>query len=185
MKRNLIHLAFACKIQTAFGKTSNISSEQFLRSLSKQFLKFLENRFTVSLDRFQAASIFSNFCYSALDLSLIGLKSLRNKIIFPFFGLTFLNSTLGSHPVLYRIFSLKKGPVAPPSQVLKISYDPVTNREPQINEVFSDDGMIVMGSAGAAHWKSRLLIGSVFERLVYCEINVPYVANDIVDRWTI
>ncbi|XP_063728535.1 serum paraoxonase/arylesterase 2-like [Symsagittifera roscoffensis] len=92
---------------------------------------------------------------------------------------------IGSHPVFFRIFQLKKGPVAPASQVIKISYDPIANRAPIINEVFSDDGMIVMGSAGAAHWKSRLLVGSVFERLVYCEINVPYTANDIVDRWTI
>jgi len=91
---------------------------------------------------------------------------------------------IGAQPLLHRAFTVEKAPLGA-SQVIRVVYDPKTNSEPIVNEVFSDNGMILLFSSSAAHWKGKLLIGSVFERLVYCEIVTPYTAADIKDVWTV
>ena len=93
---------------------------------------------------------------------------------------------LGSHPMMFRVPILdKSSPFKSPSQVLRLKYDPVTKGKTSIVSVFSDNGDVIMFSSAAAHWNSKLLIGSVIERLVYCEIITPYEAKVIDDRWKV
>ncbi len=42
-----------------------------------------------------------------------------------------------------------------------------------VRELFVDDGQLITGSAVATVYKNRMLIGSIFDSLVYCDVNVP------------
>ena len=79
----------------------------------------------------------------------------------------------------------KSSPLKSPSQVLRLKYDAAKKEKRSLVSVFADNGDTIMCSSAAAHWASQLLIGSVMERLVHCEINTPYEAKDIEDRWKI
>jgi hypothetical protein len=75
----------------------------------------------------------------------------------------------GSHPVGYKAMQHLDDPRLPsPSQVIKMrmSDENVTS----VEEIYSNDGSEFSGSTVAVIHKKQLLIGSVVQSLLYCEI---------------
>jgi len=78
---------------------------------------------------------------------------------------------IGAHPIAYQVFQYLLDPNRlAPSQVLKISLDKTKSEYPQITEVFADSGEMLKASTAAVRYKDRLLIGSVIDRLLLCEL---------------
>ena len=94
----------------------------------------------------------------------------------------------GTQPILFRAPKLDKSDtLKSASQVLRVTHDPSKKGREAVSivSVFADNGDVIMFASSAVHWKSKLLIGSVMERLVYCEIASPYEAEVIQDRWSV
>jgi len=79
---------------------------------------------------------------------------------------------IGAHPILYQLFQYIQDTEKnlAPSQILKIKFDKNKSENPQITEVFADTGTMLKGSSAAVRYKDRLLIGSVFDKLLLCEL---------------
>ncbi|XP_078620891.1 serum paraoxonase/arylesterase 2-like [Branchiostoma floridae x Branchiostoma japonicum] len=75
---------------------------------------------------------------------------------------------IGLHPVIGKTPMIHYDPWDPPgAQVLRIK-NAVTG--PDITELFVNNGTKLQGSSVASFHKGALLIGSVFDRLLYCEV---------------
>jgi len=79
---------------------------------------------------------------------------------------------IGAHPILYQLFQYLQDPEKnlAPSQILKISFDKKNSENPEITEIYADSGKTLKGSTAAVRYKDRLLIGSVFDKLLLCEL---------------
>lgn len=79
---------------------------------------------------------------------------------------------IGAHPIRYKLFQymLDTEKNLAPSQILKITFDKKKLEQSEITEVFADSGNLLKGSSAAVRYKDRLLIGSVFDRLLLCDL---------------
>ena len=77
---------------------------------------------------------------------------------------------LGSHPQLYQLFVYFKDPekLKSPSQIRRLKRTS-EKEEWQLSDVFMDDGSLLSGSSVGVYAKDRLYIGSVIDKIVYCE----------------
>ncbi|XP_067685764.1 serum paraoxonase/arylesterase 1-like [Haliotis asinina] len=76
------------------------------------------------------------------------------------------------HPIGYLLFQHLEDPsVETPSQVLQVKLKEGTVSS--VTELFVDDGHLLSGSSVAVVYKKKMLIGSVINKLVYCDVNVP------------
>lgn len=79
----------------------------------------------------------------------------------------------GAHPIFYQAILHLQDPdnTISPSQVLKIDFSKKkSNNLPQISTVYSDPGDILKASSTALRYKDRLLVGTVFDKLLLCEL---------------
>lgn len=78
----------------------------------------------------------------------------------------------GCHPIGLKIMHHLDNPdVVTPSQVLhfKVKEGNITS----VQELFYDHGELISGSASGTVYDRKLLIGSIFDNLVTCDVNVP------------
>lgn len=79
----------------------------------------------------------------------------------------------GAHPISYQVglHFLDPANTLTPSQVLKIEFsDEKSKNPPQITEIFADPGNNLKGSSAAVRFKDRLLVGTMFDKLLLCEL---------------
>ncbi|XP_070532975.1 serum paraoxonase/arylesterase 1-like [Ptychodera flava] len=80
---------------------------------------------------------------------------------------------LGCQSVLYKLFQHGMNVTNPAaSQVLRIrpGSKSAPYASPDIREIFVDDGTLASSSSVASYYDDKLLVGTVLDRLVYCEI---------------
>ncbi|XP_033101818.1 serum paraoxonase/arylesterase 1-like isoform X1 [Anneissia japonica] len=77
----------------------------------------------------------------------------------------------GCHPIGYK-FSLHSQnlSVPAPSQVLHVKFADESRRQYEISEVLSNDGSLISGSSVAAYYKGSMLVGTVVDKMAYCQI---------------
>lgn len=78
---------------------------------------------------------------------------------------------LGSHPVLYDLFIYFKDPekLKSPSQIKRLTRKSRKD-EWEVSDLFMDDGSLLSGSSVGVFGKDkRLYIGSVIDKIIYCE----------------
>ncbi|XP_077986246.1 serum paraoxonase/arylesterase 1-like [Glandiceps talaboti] len=80
---------------------------------------------------------------------------------------------LGCHPILEQFWKyVEDRSELTGAQVLKIRLD--SKKAPldtiDIREVFMNDGTLLKGGSGASYYDNKLLVGTVFDKLAYCEI---------------
>ncbi|KAK6165578.1 hypothetical protein SNE40_022482 [Patella caerulea] len=82
------------------------------------------------------------------------------------------NLYIGAHPLLHKSFQTLDNPIYhSPSQVLVLYVKDgnITNTR----ELFYNDGDLITGSSVAIVFNSKLFIGSVLDKTVLCDVNVP------------
>uniref|UniRef100_A0A8B9X7W8 Paraoxonase n=1 Tax=Bos mutus grunniens TaxID=30521 RepID=A0A8B9X7W8_BOSMU len=73
---------------------------------------------------------------------------------------------VGCHPNGMKIFSYD--PENPPgSEVLQIQN--ILAEEPKVTVVYAEDGKVLHGSTVASVYKGKMLVGTVFQKALYCE----------------
>ncbi|XP_052058252.1 serum paraoxonase/arylesterase 1-like isoform X4 [Mytilus californianus] len=79
------------------------------------------------------------------------------------------NVLVGSHPILWQLMAHLDNPETPASsQVIKLHMkDGVVTK---MTEVFSDNGHTLYGSSVASLYKDAMLVGTVYHKLMYCEV---------------
>ncbi|ELU15544.1 hypothetical protein CAPTEDRAFT_168770 [Capitella teleta] len=77
----------------------------------------------------------------------------------------------GAHPDMFGIVAYLEDPTRhkSASQVLKINMQ--DGDMVNMTEVFADDGSFISGTASAVHYNSKMLVGTIFTNLMYCEMN--------------
>ncbi|XP_067687607.1 serum paraoxonase/arylesterase 1-like [Haliotis asinina] len=76
------------------------------------------------------------------------------------------------HPIHYLTIAHFTNPAnRSPSQVLQIKLK--DGSVSSVTELFLDDGNLISASTVATIYKKKMLIGSVFDKLVYCDVAVP------------
>jgi arylesterase/paraoxonase len=109
------------------------------------------------------------------DSSLVQLQSVPLHTMADNFHLSQSGDTIytGAHPVFYQTMSHILDPnQLSPSSVLSI---PLKNGKvvpENITELFYDHGDLISGSSVAAVYDKKLLIGSIVNRLVICDVNL-------------
>ncbi|XP_043444850.1 serum paraoxonase/arylesterase 1 isoform X1 [Prionailurus viverrinus] len=74
---------------------------------------------------------------------------------------------VGCHPNGMRIFFYD--PENPPaSEVIRIQN--ILTEEPKVTRVYAENGTVLQGSTVASVYKGKLLIGTVFQKALYCEL---------------
>uniref|UniRef100_A0A8C9QA10 Paraoxonase n=1 Tax=Spermophilus dauricus TaxID=99837 RepID=A0A8C9QA10_SPEDA len=74
---------------------------------------------------------------------------------------------VGCHPNGMKIFSYD--PENPPaSEVLQIQN--ILTEEPKVKLVYAENGTVLQGSSVASVYKGKLLIGTVYQKALYCEL---------------
>lgn len=74
---------------------------------------------------------------------------------------------VGCHPNGVRIFHYdSENP--PASEVLQIQN--ILTEEPEVTQIYAENGTVLQGSTVAAVYKGKLLIGTVFHKALYCEL---------------
>ncbi|XP_013013849.1 serum paraoxonase/arylesterase 1 isoform X2 [Cavia porcellus] len=77
---------------------------------------------------------------------------------------------VGCHPNGMKIFSYD--PDNPPaSEVIRIQN--ILTEEPTVTVVYADNGTMLQGSTVASVYKGKLLVGTVFQKALYCELEQP------------
>ncbi|XP_070532154.1 serum paraoxonase/arylesterase 1-like [Ptychodera flava] len=80
---------------------------------------------------------------------------------------------LGCHPVSHMFMEHTENFTKPAgSQVLRVQLESKSApyARVDIREVLMDDGSLVSGSSVASYYDNKLLVGTVFDKLAYCEI---------------
>ena len=80
----------------------------------------------------------------------------------------------GSAGVFYKLLMKKtSGPYMSPTLVtrIKMPRELAPNSTTSLTELYSNDGSEISGGSVAAHWRGKLLIGSVFHKLLLCDVN--------------
>lgn len=83
----------------------------------------------------------------------------------------------GAHPIAHQLIRHLDHPrtVSSPSQVLHIRIQGEHDRW-IVTEPYADDGEILWGSTSAVHYKQQMLIGTIYHKLMHCDIlNPEYV----------
>ncbi|XP_078606594.1 serum paraoxonase/arylesterase 2-like [Branchiostoma floridae x Branchiostoma japonicum] len=79
---------------------------------------------------------------------------------------------VGAHPSVSDTFShIRDRRHLAPSQVLRIQN--AAGEYPEVTELYANDGQQLSGSTVAVVYNRRLLIGTVVDTLLYCDIMVP------------
>ncbi|XP_035678774.1 serum paraoxonase/arylesterase 2-like [Branchiostoma floridae] len=79
---------------------------------------------------------------------------------------------VGAHPSVSDTFShIRDRRHLAPSQVLRIQN--AAGEYPEVTELYANDGRQLSGSTAAVVYNRRLLIGTVVDTLLYCDIMVP------------
>ncbi|XP_019633422.1 PREDICTED: serum paraoxonase/arylesterase 2-like [Branchiostoma belcheri] len=79
---------------------------------------------------------------------------------------------VAAHPSVTDIFKhIQDRRHLAPSQVLRIQ-DPA-GASPEVTELYANDGRQLNGSSAAVVYNRRLLIGTVHDTLLYCDVTVP------------
>lgn len=80
----------------------------------------------------------------------------------------------GCHPVVYQLMKSEKYPgiEKAPSQILRFHMK--NGKATRITEVFADDGTLIGQSTGAVLYRKKMLIGSLRDRLLLCDILYAY-----------
>ncbi|VDO48400.1 unnamed protein product [Onchocerca flexuosa] len=105
----------------------------------------------------------------------ISLLSSPNKLfIEPDTG----NIWVALHPVLYKAFRHMQDPVnidqRSPSQILRIRLQE-NSTSWVITEPYANDGATISGSSAVLFYKNSLLIGSLFDRMLHCDIRISQI----------
>jgi len=81
----------------------------------------------------------------------------------------------GAHPVMHECLKYIDHPktTKAPSQVIRIQLAKKEGESDHISEPYSNDGSILSGSAAAARYKNQFLIGTVYHKLLLCDILAP------------
>ncbi|KAI3360458.1 hypothetical protein L3Q82_002350 [Scortum barcoo] len=74
---------------------------------------------------------------------------------------------LGCHPNAWKLFMFDPKNL-PGSEVIQIQN--IHSDQPEVRQVFADDGRMIMGSSVAAPYGGKLLIGTVFHKAMYCDL---------------
>ncbi|XP_077986839.1 serum paraoxonase/arylesterase 1-like isoform X2 [Glandiceps talaboti] len=81
---------------------------------------------------------------------------------------------IGCHPVLHLFFQHEYNDLSTlaGSQVLRLrfNFESAPYDVVDVTEVFMNDGTLMKGSSVASYYDNRMLIGTVVDKLVYCEI---------------
>ncbi|CAG5135730.1 unnamed protein product [Candidula unifasciata] len=82
----------------------------------------------------------------------------------------------GAHPILHQLVVHLDDPRQPaPSSVLRLPLKDGKIVPEDITELFYDHGDLISASSCAAIYKNKLLIGSVINKLVVCDVNADIV----------
>lgn len=73
---------------------------------------------------------------------------------------------VGCHPDGMKIFRTSSSP--PGSEVIQIQN--ILTDEPKVTRVYAENGTVLQGSAVASVYKGKLLIGTVYQKALYCEL---------------
>ncbi|XP_008321724.1 serum paraoxonase/arylesterase 2-like [Cynoglossus semilaevis] len=74
---------------------------------------------------------------------------------------------LGCHPNGWKLFMCDtKDP--PGSEVIRVQN--IHSDQPEVTQVYADDGQVIMGSSVAATYGGKLLIGTVFHKTLVCDL---------------
>ena len=78
---------------------------------------------------------------------------------------------IGGHPMLYQLFIYFRDPekLKSPSQIMRLKRK-TRDDEWEISDLFADDGSLLNGASVGVYGKdNRLYIGSVIDKIAYCE----------------
>ncbi|XP_067685770.1 serum paraoxonase/arylesterase 1-like [Haliotis asinina] len=79
---------------------------------------------------------------------------------------------IGLHPIFYQVMAHLEDPsIRSTSQVLQIKLK--DGSVSSVTELFLDDGNLISGSTAATVFNKKMLIGSILDKLVYCDVDVP------------
>ncbi|XP_055959222.1 serum paraoxonase/arylesterase 2-like [Patella vulgata] len=79
---------------------------------------------------------------------------------------------VGSHPIQHILANHINDPeIKTPSQVLKL--DVKDGYIIRTRELLYDDGHVLSGSSTAVIYNNKLLVGSIIDKLIICDVNVP------------
>ncbi|KAF6302003.1 paraoxonase 1 [Rhinolophus ferrumequinum] len=73
---------------------------------------------------------------------------------------------VGCHPDGMKIFHPSNSP--PGSEVIQIQN--ILTEEPKVTRVYAENGTVLQGSTVASVYKGKLLIGTVYQKALYCEL---------------
>ncbi|MGH0170784.1 UNVERIFIED_CONTAM: hypothetical protein FKN15_002648 [Acipenser sinensis] len=84
----------------------------------------------------------------------------------------------GCHPNGWKFFNYNPEDL-PGSEVIQIKN--IHSEEPIVTQVYADNGSVIQGSSVATVYKGKLLIGTVFHKALYCDLEqLIKIVNDIV-----
>lgn len=77
---------------------------------------------------------------------------------------------IGGHPILHQLFIYFRDPekYKAPSQIIRLKRK-TRDHEWEISDLFTDDGSLLNGASVGVYGKGRLYIGSVIDKIAYCE----------------
>ncbi|XP_068091147.1 serum paraoxonase/arylesterase 2-like [Hyperolius riggenbachi] len=73
----------------------------------------------------------------------------------------------GGHPNLWKLFNYNAED-PPGSEVVRIQN--IHSDDPVVTTVYANNGSVLQGSSCAAVWKNKLLVGTVFHKALYCQL---------------
>jgi arylesterase/paraoxonase len=81
----------------------------------------------------------------------------------------------GAHPVMHEAGQHLDNPKTrtAPSQVIRIRLAKKDGENDYISEPYSNDGSVLSGTSAAARFKNQLLIGTVYHKMLLCDILDP------------
>ncbi|XP_063055504.1 serum paraoxonase/arylesterase 2-like [Engraulis encrasicolus] len=75
---------------------------------------------------------------------------------------------VGCHPNGWKIVANNPEEDPGGSEVVRIQN--ILSEQPSVQQVYMDDGSVLIGSTVAAHYGGKLLIGSIYHRTLYCDL---------------
>ncbi|XP_053570044.1 serum paraoxonase/arylesterase 2 isoform X2 [Bombina bombina] len=74
----------------------------------------------------------------------------------------------GAHPYLWKLFHYNKENL-PWSEVIRIQN--ILSDDPIVTQVYVNNGSVIQGSSSASVFEGKLLVGTVFHKALYCELD--------------
>jgi len=83
----------------------------------------------------------------------------------------------GAHPVFHEVIKYLDHPKTrnAPSQVVRIRLAKKDGENDYVSEPYSNDGSILSGTSVAVRYQNHILIGTVYHKLLLCDISSPEV----------